>query len=35
MVALAFREDRIKHRDLWDIGWLLQRGVSMPAELIS
>jgi hypothetical protein len=34
MVALAFREDRIKNRDLWDIAWLVQQGVALPAALI-
>jgi len=34
MVALAFRENRIKNRDLWDIAWLVQQGVALPAELI-
>ena len=34
MIALAFRENRIKNRDLWDIAWLVQQGVALPAELI-
>jgi predicted nucleotidyltransferase component of viral defense system len=34
MIALAFRENRIKNRDLWDIGWLVQQGVELPAMLI-
>ena len=34
MVALAFRASRIKNRDLWDIAWLVQQGVELPAELI-
>lgn len=34
MVAFAFRENRIKNRDLWDIAWLVQQGVSLPVELI-
>jgi predicted nucleotidyltransferase component of viral defense system len=34
MVALAFRENRIKNRDLWDIAWLVQQGVALPAALI-
>lgn len=34
MIALAFRENRIKNRDLWDIGWLVQQGVELPAKLI-
>lgn len=34
VVAIAFRENRIKNRDLWDIGWLTQQGVQLPAHLI-
>ena len=34
MLALAFRENRIKNRDLWDIAWLVQLGVELPAHLI-
>lgn len=34
MIALAFRENRIKNRDLWDIGWLVQQGVELPLKLI-
>jgi predicted nucleotidyltransferase component of viral defense system len=34
IIALAFRENRIKNRDLWDIGWLVQQGVELPAKLI-
>ena len=34
MIALAFRENRIKNRDLWDILWLTQRGVQLPKNLI-
>jgi predicted nucleotidyltransferase component of viral defense system len=34
IIALAFRDDRIKNRDLWDIAWLLQQGVVLPAHLI-
>lgn len=34
VVALAFRENRIKNRDLWDIGWLVQQGVELPVALI-
>ena len=33
-VALAWRENRIKNRDLWDILWLLQQGVERPLPLI-
>jgi predicted nucleotidyltransferase component of viral defense system len=34
MIALAFRENGVKNRDLWDIAWLAQRGVELPADLI-
>lgn len=34
MVAFALRPNRIKNRDLWDIGWLKQQGISLPLELI-
>jgi predicted nucleotidyltransferase component of viral defense system len=34
LVALAFRENRLKNRDLWDIAWLTQRGVEMPVDLV-
>jgi hypothetical protein len=34
MIALAFRESRIKNRDLWDIAWLRQQGVELPDHLI-
>jgi predicted nucleotidyltransferase component of viral defense system len=34
IVALAFRENRIKNCDLWDIGWLVQQGVELPVALI-
>ena len=34
LIALAFRENRIKNRDLWDIGWLVQQGVELPVNLI-
>ncbi|MEI6506701.1 MAG: nucleotidyl transferase AbiEii/AbiGii toxin family protein [Planctomycetota bacterium] len=34
LVALAFRENRIKNRDLWDIAWLAQQGVELPLQLI-
>jgi hypothetical protein len=33
-IALAFRENRIKNRDLWDIAWLVQQGVELPLHLI-
>ena len=34
VIAVAFRENRIKNRDLWDIGWLTQQSVELPAHLI-
>lgn len=34
MVALAFRPNRVKNRDLWDIGWLRQQAVEVPLDLI-
>jgi hypothetical protein len=34
MIALTFRENRIKNRDLWDIAWLVQQGVTLPVELV-
>lgn len=34
VIALAFRENRIKNRDLWDIGWLVRQGVKLSVDLI-
>jgi predicted nucleotidyltransferase component of viral defense system len=34
IVALAFRLNRIKNRDLWDIGWLKQQGIELPLGLV-
>jgi len=34
IIALAFRENRIKNRDLWDIAWLHQQGIELPLPLI-
>ncbi len=34
IIALAFRENRVKNRDLWDIAWLVQQGIALPAHLI-
>ncbi|MDP2809659.1 MAG: nucleotidyl transferase AbiEii/AbiGii toxin family protein [Rhodocyclaceae bacterium] len=34
LVALALRPNRLKNRDLWDIGWLKQQNVELPLELI-
>ncbi len=35
MVALTLRPNRIKNRDLWDIGWLKQQNTILPLELIA
>jgi predicted nucleotidyltransferase component of viral defense system len=35
MVAFAFRANRIKNRDLWDIGWLKQHNVELPLHLMA
>lgn len=34
IIALAFRENRLKNRDLWDIAWLVQQGIALPAAFI-
>jgi predicted nucleotidyltransferase component of viral defense system len=34
VIALAFRENRIKNRDLWDIAWLSQQGIELPGKLM-
>jgi predicted nucleotidyltransferase component of viral defense system len=34
MIALALRPGRLKNRDLWDMMWLRQQGVVLPARLI-
>ncbi|MBB5022855.1 putative nucleotidyltransferase component of viral defense system [Desulfurispira natronophila] len=34
IVALALRPNPMKNRDLWDIGWLIQQGITLPAELL-
>lgn len=34
IVALALRPNRLKNRDLWDIAWLAQQGVSPPLPLL-
>jgi predicted nucleotidyltransferase component of viral defense system len=34
MIALALRPNRLKNRDLWDIGWLKQQNVQLPLALI-
>jgi len=35
IVAFALRPNRIKNRDLWDIGWLVQQGVTLPLDLVA
>jgi|GEM_PF-6493042 len=32
MIALAFRENRVKNLDLWNIVWLVQQRVALPAQ---
>ena len=34
ILAFALRPNRIKNRDLWDIGWLYQQGVKPALELV-
>jgi predicted nucleotidyltransferase component of viral defense system len=34
MLALAFRPNRIKNRDLWDIAWLKQQEVKLPLAIM-
>ena len=34
VIALAFRENRLKNRDLWDIAWLTRQGIELPTLLI-
>jgi predicted nucleotidyltransferase component of viral defense system len=34
IIAFAFRDNRPKNRDLWDIVWLVQQGIELPARLI-
>jgi predicted nucleotidyltransferase component of viral defense system len=34
IIALAFRPNRIKNRDLWDIAWLKQQGIELPLALV-
>jgi predicted nucleotidyltransferase component of viral defense system len=33
-LALAMRPNRVKHRDLWDIAWLVQQGERCDADLV-
>jgi len=35
LIALALRPNRVKHRDLWDIAWLTQRGLEVPLDLVA
>jgi len=34
IVAFALRSNRIKNRDVWDIGWLKQQNVTLPLDLV-
>ena len=34
MVAFALRSNRIKNRDIWDIGWLKQQNITLPTDLV-
>lgn len=34
IVAFALRPNRLKNRDLWEIGWLKQQSVNLPLALI-
>ncbi len=34
LVAFALRPNRVKNRDLWDIGWLKQQNISLPLKLV-
>ncbi|RYZ98226.1 MAG: nucleotidyl transferase AbiEii/AbiGii toxin family protein, partial [Moraxellaceae bacterium] len=34
LIALAYRAKRIKPRDIWDIVWIKQRGVSLSKTLV-
>ena len=34
IVAFALRSNRIKNRDLWDIGWLKQQNIKLPIDLV-
>ena len=35
LIAFAFRPNRIKHRDLWDILWLHSKGLQPNLQLVS
>lgn len=34
IIAFALRSNRIKNRDLWDIGWLKQQNIQLPIDLV-
>jgi len=34
LIAFALRPNRLKMRDLWDIGWLKQQNVQLPMDLM-
>ncbi|WP_231730924.1 nucleotidyl transferase AbiEii/AbiGii toxin family protein [Lacimicrobium alkaliphilum] len=34
LIALAYRARRIKPRDIWDLVWIKQRGISLSKELV-
>jgi len=34
LIAFALRSNRLKNRDLWDIGWLKQNNITLPLDLI-
>ncbi|WP_338033204.1 nucleotidyl transferase AbiEii/AbiGii toxin family protein [Desulfobulbus alkaliphilus] len=34
IVTFALRKNRLKNRDLWDIVWLHQQGLTVPVELV-
>lgn len=35
LLALALRPNRLKNRDLWDIGWLKRQGVELSPRLVA
>jgi predicted nucleotidyltransferase component of viral defense system len=35
LVAFALRPNRLKNRDLWDIGWLKQQNIELPLDLLA
>jgi len=34
IIAFALRPNRLKNRDLWDIGWLKQQNIELPLTLV-